>query len=263
MTRRKPAPDPLATARRAADDDDADGFLALTAALAPVDLHTLVFRELRDAWPLWILAPRIRGFADADLRLFLRSAVAVAPDHSAVHELLAECLARAHAGNAPLWANHLGHMAYELVGDRNFDAAITLYAAAITLPCEVDLSLYCNALWVLQHDNTGRPVDPVLNDRFLAACLPWAPKNPAIFYNAACLTYEMGDIDGTLAHLEACLAHGFKNPAQVQREPLFAPLRHSDPRFDALFTAHAARKKPPRKTTARKQTTRRSRRDSD
>lgn len=262
MTRRKPAPDPLAAAQRAAADDDADGFLALTAALAPVDLHTLVFRKLRDPWPLWILMPRIRGFADDDLRLFLHSAVAVAPDHQAVHELLAECLERARTGNAPLWANHLGHMAYELVGGRNFDAAITVYTAAITLPCDVDLSLYCNALWVLQHDNTGRPVDPDLNHRFLAACLPWAPKNPAIFYNAACLTYEMGDIDGTLDHLEACLAHGFQDPAQLQHERLFAPLRRSDPRFDALFTAHAARKKPPRKTTARK-TARRSHRDDD
>jgi len=237
--------EPLGPAMRAARARDTTKFLALIADLDADALHFLVLVKLRDVpWALWTIIPRVLEIAeeDNDLRAFLEGAFERDPHHDGARTLLAACLARARASASPaLWANRLGLLAYDFVGDECWDAATELYEAAISLPEPIDLSVYTNALWVLQHDNTGRPVDPARNHRFLAACLPHAPRNPAIYFNAACLTFEMGDDETTLVHLARCIASRYPGAAAIQDEQLFQPLRARDPRFDELFAAPRSR----------------------
>lgn len=83
---------------------------------------------------------------------------------------------------------------------RRWDIMIPLYEFFMDVIIQnnakiFDLSFYCNTLWVLQNDNTGLPVNEMLNEKFLTVCLPYGERNPAVFYNAACLYNEMGQFE--------------------------------------------------------------------
>ncbi|XXX77491.1 hypothetical protein WMF30_01780 [Sorangium sp. So ce134] len=43
----------------------------------------------------------------------------------------------------------------------------------------------------MQDDNTHLGKDPERARRYLAACVPRGPENPAIFFNAACVAVEL------------------------------------------------------------------------
>lgn len=58
---------------------------------------------------------------------------------------------------------------------------------------EACLQGFCNVLYFLQKDNTGRPIDAEKNQYFLEKCLPYGDENPAIYFNAACVYNEMKD----------------------------------------------------------------------
>lgn len=98
------------------------------------------------------------------------------------------------------------------------------------LPKEV----YCNALWVIQNDNSKLGTQPKRAKRYLEACLPHGPKNPAVYFNAACVLFELGDHDGALSQIENAKAHNYDRLENVRDEKLLAPLR-SHPRFEAVF----------------------------
>lgn len=110
------------------------------------------------------------------------------------------------------FANNLGAYAYKLHGLDHWPHIIELYKMALDIKtnqtCSENLQLYCNALWVLQNDNTGLPVNRMLNEYFLTKCLPHGAANPAIFFNAACLWVEMNDFDKALENVK--LAHKYE-----------------------------------------------------
>ncbi|MDC3952757.1 SMI1/KNR4 family protein [Polyangium jinanense] len=101
-----------------------------------------------------------------------------------------------------------------------------------------DLATYCNALWAVQDDNTHLGKDPERARKYLAACLPHGPKNPAIFYNAACVAIELDDLDAALGYVEDAVRFGYGGREAMRTafrtEALFAKIRDDRRFFDAL-----------------------------
>lgn len=140
---------------------------------------------------------------------------------------------RDRASVTPKELRRLNAAGYQLVQESDFPAALALYDAIVDLPGK-DLSLYCNALWIVQHDNTGLPIDPEQCRRFLAVCLPYGPDNPAIFFNAAAVWMELGETDRVLDCLKLARRNGYDRPRVMRDEALFAPLS-TNPRFQEIF----------------------------
>jgi hypothetical protein len=73
---------------------------------------------------------------------------------------------------------------------------------------------------------------------FLQAALRIAPRNPSIYYNAACLLARQGDNEQALAMCVAAREHGYENMAKLRADEDLRALR-DDARFTALFDAPA------------------------
>lgn len=150
--------------------------------------------------------------------------------------LLAQAARQAHTDSE--LANELGVLGHALAVEGRFLPAIALFDAILDCP-GLDRSAYCNALWVRMEDNSKLPLDRAQAERFLASALPHGPHNPAIYYNAACLYMELGQIDQVLANLHLAIHHRYDKPEQMRSEAMFRPIA-DDPRFLAIFTPPAA-----------------------
>ena len=115
--------------------------------------------------------------------------------------------------------------------------ALRLYEIAIRIETPLscpNLEVYCNALWILQKDNTGLPINHERNLAFLQKCLPYAPRNPAIYYNAACLYVEMEDFDHALENIDLAMQNRNHYSEydqmihQLKTEPMFAAFRQDE-----------------------------------
>ncbi|KYG07458.1 hypothetical protein BE21_29360 [Sorangium cellulosum] len=115
--------------------------------------------------------------------------------------------------------------------------ALVLFDALLQVK-NPDLATYCNALWAVQDDNTHLGKDPERARRYLAACVPHGPENPAIFYNAACVAIELDDIDAALGFVRDAVRFGYDGReavrAALRAEPLFAKIRDDRRFLDAL-----------------------------
>ncbi|MEZ4384760.1 MAG: hypothetical protein R3A79_25750 [Nannocystaceae bacterium] len=136
---------------------------------------------------------------------------------------LDEALAWARSSTAPLW--HLAIAATRLVQARRYAEALRIYDVILASRV-LDLSAYCNALWVVQEDNTGLPRDPERARRYLDACLIHAPSNPAIHLNAAGVLAELGEPEAALDQLFAAVYREV-DVREALASGLFAPLRSS------------------------------------
>lgn len=101
---------------------------------------------------------------------------------------------------AESYVKWLGAQGWAYIEQKKYPEAIELYKIVAGIefkrqPEKLDLSIYCNALWVLIKGNTGLPVQPALNGYFLEKCLPYALQNPAIYCNAANIYAEMEDFE--------------------------------------------------------------------
>jgi hypothetical protein len=120
-------------------------------------------------------------------------------------------------------------------GGRSKDA-LTLFDELLSLE-RLSMTTYCNALWVVQDDNTHLGVDEARAWRYLARCLPHGPDNAAIFFNASAVLTELGDVQGALDQLRAAVAFGVdreKMREQLAEASLFAPLREGGRCFQIL-----------------------------
>ncbi|MDC0740070.1 SMI1/KNR4 family protein [Polyangium mundeleinium] len=101
-----------------------------------------------------------------------------------------------------------------------------------------DLATYCNALWAVQDDNTHLGKDPARARRYIDACLPHGPENPAIFFNAACVALELDDLDAALGFVKDAVRFGYdgreKMRTAFRTEAFFAKIRDDRRFFDAL-----------------------------
>lgn len=128
-----------------------------------------------------------------------------------------------------------GDKAYELMLQNKYSEAIWLFQLAFQIKTDTEqhnLSIYCNALYALQHDNSGLPINSKRNYAFLEKCLPFGPKNPAIYFNAACVYAEMNAFEQIYKCVKLAEEYHYKNfdgmMKSIKTDILFAALRESD-----------------------------------
>lgn len=127
----------------------------------------------------------------------------------------------------------LNQSAFDLVRGGEYAAALLLFDRLIELPAS-DLSVFANALYAVQRDNSKLPVDRVRGPKYIAAATPHAEANPPIYINIACVEQELGNRDKVLAALEAAKRHKLKiELAELRDAALFKSLR-KDPAFAKL-----------------------------
>ena len=98
----------------------------------------------------------------------------------------------------------------------------------------------CNALCAVCSDNNRLAPEPERAGRYLEACLRFGPENPGIYFNAACVAFQLGDHDRVFDYIACAVRYKYENLEGIRDEPLLAPLRR-DPRFDAAFVDHEAK----------------------
>jgi hypothetical protein len=145
------------------------------------------------------------------------------------------------------FAHRLAREAFALAQQGKFAGALSLFDAVVEWPRLSAVSgvaerrtpsvapseqstWMCNALWAVQADNNKLPLDAARARRYVTLSLPYGPENPAIFFNAACVSFELGDRERALSLVSLAAHHRYPNLAAIAREPLFEPLR-GDPRF--------------------------------
>ena len=106
----------------------------------------------------------------------------------------------------------------------------------------VETNTLVAATYAVSPSNNGAPADAKRIARYVEAALPHAEKEPALFYNTACLAFELGDTKTALARIRLAIDHGYEKPKQIEKDAVFAPLR-KDPRFRAIFHGSKRRKK--------------------
>ena len=94
------------------------------------------------------------------------------------------------------------------------------------------MSLLCNALWVMQKDNTGLPVDREMNEKFLEKCLPNGPIHPIIYAYAAYLYVEMNEYDKALECIDLSKKHNYRGYdgmlGQIRADTMFEDFRKDE-----------------------------------
>lgn len=142
---------------------------------------------------------------------------------------LAAALDVAQRSTEPGW--DLAIAACHMLTSGRFADAIRVYDAILARP-HLELSAYNNALWVVQHDNTGLPVAEARARRYLAHATPHAPMNPSIFLVAAGVLLELGEVDAAFEHLLFAARRSVPLQDALTR-PLLEPIRRH-PRWPEL-----------------------------
>ncbi len=144
-----------------------------------------------------------------------------------------ESTAAIQAAMTHLTGSGLGQIGHKLAMSGNFRAA---WAAFDQLPSDIwDSSAHANALWAIQADNSGLGLQPDRARKYLEKALPYGTRNPTIFYNAACVFIELGDVPACLVSIQNAVrfsSHQLDDP--IRAEALFANLVGT-PEFEAAF----------------------------
>lgn len=126
-----------------------------------------------------------------------------------------------------------GQIGHKLATSGNFRAA---WAVFDLLPSDVwNSNAHANALWAIQADNSGLGVQPERAKKYLEKALPFGTRNPTIFYNAACVFIELGNVPACLVSIQNAVRFSNHQLDEAMRsEPLFAKLVGT-PKFEAAF----------------------------
>jgi hypothetical protein len=128
-----------------------------------------------------------------------------------------------------------------LMTHQQYAEALRIFDAIIGFN-DLGLPHYCNALWVVQEDNTKLPKDPIRARRYLEACLPFAPRNPTIYVNAVGVNLELGDAEAAISHLRLAAKSGVDIRPFLE-EPLVKTLA-DHPQWPSLVAAAEAGRDP-------------------
>lgn len=153
------------------------------------------------------------------------------PRSARFDELLQVLLTLANRGVAITGVDSVAHW---LVAQRRCADALKLYDSLVHGGPWVSPSTYSAALYAVLTGNSGLPLDRARAKRYLTAALPIGPREPGIFYNAACVWVELGEVDQVLECLRLACAHGYPKLKAMQADTAFDSLR-DDPRFVAIF----------------------------
>lgn len=129
----------------------------------------------------------------------------------------------------------LGRQVHASIQRGDYESAVRICDALILYPHN-ELSVLCNALWVIQPDNTGQPLDERMAKRFLAASIFRAGFNPAMHINAAAVYAHFDDAGRVLRHLFLAKQHQ-QDLSSFLDDPLFDHVR-TDPRWAELLGTH-------------------------
>ncbi|MFK8003842.1 MAG: HEAT repeat domain-containing protein [Polyangiales bacterium] len=129
----------------------------------------------------------------------------------------------------------LGREVHAAIQRGDYQSALRICDALILYPNN-ELSVLCNALWVVQPDNTGQPLDEGMAKRFLAASIFRAGFNPAMHINAAAVYAHFDDAGRVLRHLFLAKQHQ-QDLSLFLDDPLFDHVR-TDPRWAELLGTH-------------------------
>jgi hypothetical protein len=118
-------------------------------------------------------------------------------------------------------APSLHTVARTLVSAKLFAPALVLFDRLIASSPK-DLSVYTNALYAVQHDNNGLPLDRERAKRYVAAATPHAEAETAIYVNLACVHLELGDRVAMQAALDAMKRHKMRYELkELLAQPMF------------------------------------------
>ncbi|MFT5355667.1 MAG: hypothetical protein ACI9KE_002886 [Polyangiales bacterium] len=129
----------------------------------------------------------------------------------------------------------LGLEVRTLIQRADYESALRICDALILYP-ENELDVLCNALWVVQPDNTGLPFDEGMAKRFLAASTFRAGFNPPMHIKAAAVYAHFDDAERVLRHLFLAKQHQ-QDLTPYLDAPLFDRVR-SHPRWSELSGTH-------------------------
>lgn len=118
---------------------------------------------------------------------------------------------------------HLGDALHACIVRGDYEDALRICDAVISYP-RTRSNVLCNALWVVQTDNTGLPFDEALAKRVLAASVFLAAFNPPIHINAAAVYAHFDDPNPVIRHLLLAKKHEQDLSAHLD-EPLFDRFR--------------------------------------
>ncbi len=117
--------------------------------------------------------------------------------------------------------DYLHRAAMTLLYAKQFPSSLVLFDRLLALPPK-DLTVYTNALYAVQSDNNGMPVDRARAERYLAAAAPHAEENTAIYINIACVQLELGDRVAMQAALDAMKRHKMRTELkELLAQPMF------------------------------------------
>lgn len=145
---------------------------------------------------------------------------------------------------AQLWANS----ALEMAQGGAFPSALVMFDVIADLPALPDLgdttvattnggedtvptqsSWMCNATWAAQVDNNKLALNTARTKRYIERALPFGPVNPSLYFNLACLSFEIDDHPGALRMISLAKKHGFARMNEIAGESLLKPLHaHAD-----------------------------------
>jgi hypothetical protein len=131
-------------------------------------------------------------------------------------------------------ARIMGTVAFHLMTSGKIPEALTLFDALVDTTDLSELSVYNNALWAVQDANHHLGVMKERVESYLARCLPYGPRNPAIFHNAACVYSELGDSERALAAVRDAIRFGY-GELDALRDDVSLKQISEDPRFGAAF----------------------------
>lgn len=131
--------------------------------------------------------------------------------------------------------------AMKLVTKKKFADALALFDHLIGYEY-VDTDTLVAATYAVSPSNNGMPIDRKRIERYVKAAIAHAEKDPALFYNTACLAFELGDAKTALARIRLAIDHGYPKPKQIEKDAVFAPLR-KDPRFEAIFARRGSKRR--------------------
>ncbi len=142
------------------------------------------------------------------------------------------------APSVNLMGCNFGH---QLIIEGQFEEALMYYDFLFTIP-NLETSNYTNALFAVQNDNTGLPINPERNRNYLKVALPHGSENPAIFFNASAVYLEMGENSNSINCLEQLVVYKsalrkgeLENMVkQLKEETLFASIRKNN-RFQKII----------------------------